>query len=256
MYAPRRPGPMKRRRFSLRRRRQFRRRGVYGATSKSGSTSAFGFRSRRLRPRQWRSILWRDTVASTHFRSNNAQNTVVTTAQDAAHSQVFVFSSIRIGANQFFTTAGGMILPDPPAATAFIGNITVRGGIIGLRVGNMNSVASSQNVRIFLIKTSRNFSAASIPSSMPLGWDPSVVADFQMNIGRVVLMREALLENNSVMDVKFRLRPFKIDRDEYDLDRNSFVWVMLLNDVEGAASAVTCCPYFNLSFAADAIGTA
>lgn len=251
VMAPRRGGFKRRRRIV--RRRMRRKSSAY--TSQSGVGGRFGFRSRRLRPRQWRSILWRDTLSQTHFRSNNSGlNTITNTAAANAY-QSAVFAALRIGGNQFFTTGGGMVLPDPPAATAFIGNITVRGGILGMRVSNVQATVTAQNVRVYLIKTSKAFNAVSFPANPLIGWDPSMQADFQMNIGRVVLMREALLENGNCLDVKFRLRPFKIDRDLYDIDRDSFVWVVLLSDCEGAGSVLSCVPYFNISFAADAVGT-
>jgi len=256
VMAPRSGGMMKRRRF-MRKRRMFRRGSRSNAvTSKSGVGNRFGFRSRRLRPRQWRRVLWRDTLSQTHYRSNSSNNFVLTAAGTAFQYQIGQAAALRISGNQFFTAGGGLILPDPPAATAFIGNITVRGGIIGIRIANMNATVTAQEVKVYLIKTSRNFVVANIPANRFLGWDPTIEPDFQLNVGRIVMAREAILENGSSVDFKFRLRPFKIDRDEYDNDKNSFLWVIMWNDNEGAASAVSVAPYYNISFAADAIGTA
>lgn len=195
-------------------------------------------------------------MSATHFRSNVAVNGIFTNAGNAAQYQAHLVNALRVAGSQFYTTAGGLVLPDPPATTAFIGNITVRGGIIGIRVANINSVASTIETKIYLVKTSKAYNQLAFPANPFVGWDPSMQADFQRDIGRVIMVREALLENNASLDVKFRLRPFKIDRDEYEADKSSFVWVILQNDVEGNASALSVCGYYNISFAADGIGTA
>lgn len=256
IYAPRRSGAKRRRFGSSRfRRRRFGQRSS-GYTSKAGGAVKFGFKSRRVGQRRWRSVLWRDTLAQTHYRSNNAINTINTNSGNAQQYQTTPFAALRIGGQQFYTQAGGAIPPDGGTVGLFLGNIVIRGGIIGMRVCNINSGATTIGVRVYLIKTSENVSFSSIPANVPIGWDPTLVQDFQKNIGTVVLKREAILENNAALDVKYRLRPWKIDRDLFDLDQRSYVWLVLQNDFEGAASAVSNCAYFNISFAADAIGTA
>jgi len=250
VHAPRRGG--------FKRRRNFRRRGrkTSAFTSKAGSGHTFSFRSKRVTGRKWKRMLWDSTLQSTHYRSNIALNTNSTTPVFANQYQTTILPAIRIGGNQFYTVAGGFIPPDTGVLTSFVGNIILRGGTVGCSITNINPGVATQRFKVFLIKTSKKWSGISFPANPPIGWDPSIVIDFQLTIGRIVLAKDFILDNNSTMDLKYRLPIQKIDRGEYDGDQNSYVWAIFGNDVEAGGSVWSTTTYFNLSFSADAIGTA
>lgn len=249
VYAPRRALPSKRRRFVRKRFSRAKRSMAY--TSQSGVGQNVRYRSRRLRPRAWRSILWRDTLAQSHFRSCFATNTLYTVAGTANQYQVINFTALRLGGNAFYTPAGGLVQPDGGVNPTFQGNIIMRGGIIGLRLNNYDTGAQSVHVKAMLIKTSMDLTVSTLPANVHIGWDPSLITDFQRFIGKVVMQREALLTNEECVDFKFRLRPWKIDKGLFESDANSFIWVLLISNVEGATTGVNACPYFNVSFAGD-----
>lgn len=253
VYAPRRGGFKKRRggrRFARRRQKSS------AFTSKAGSGHTFAFKSRRVTRSKWKKMLWDSTLQSTHYRSNLAINTSSTTPVFATQYQTTILPAYRLGGNQFYTVTGGFIPPDTGVLTSFVGNIVVRGGTVGCSISNINAGTATQRFKVFLIKTSRKWTGISFPANPLIGFDPSQIIDFKLNIGSILLSKDFILDNGSTMDLKYRLPIHKIDRGEYDGDQNSYVWAIFGNDVEAGGSVWFTTTYFNLSFSADAIGTA
>jgi len=253
VYAPKRNG-FKRKRTN--RRRSLRGRKTSAYTSKSAQGHTFSFKSKRLSRQRWKKMLWDSTLQSTHYRSLNAFTVNSTSPANTTTYQVQLIPALRFAGSQFYIPAGGLVPTDGAVLTGFVGNIVIRGGTIGLSLTNIGSITSTMRFKVFLVKTSRAWTGLSLPANPVLGFDPSIIVDFQLTIGRILLAKDFILDNNTTMDLKYRLPVYKIDRDEYDQDKNSYVWVVYGNDTEAGSSVWSNQAYYNLSFAADAIGTA
>ena len=225
-YAPR-SSRFKRRRFGrmARRRRSSGGRAV-AYTSQASRASAFGFRSRRIRPRRYRQMLWRDSAMKTHYRSYLAQSDDFTTSGLSTQCRVFYYPTIEFGA-RFWTPAGGAVGVDTAVAVpTFQDDIILRGGVISLCIGNSNQASIADiRVRIWLIVSDETPGiGATVPpnglggasTNFSRDWDPTVVADSRREFAkRILLQREALVQNGETLVVKYRLRTQKIDQEDY-----------------------------------------
>lgn len=247
------------------RRNRFSRRGgrTSTITGQSGVAKSFGFRSRRVRPRVYRRMLWRDTLNATHYRSafdilnvNNAPATV--TNANAALYQA-------LPGNGFWLVSGGLQAYDtgitPPL---FTGDITIRGGLIRCALAN-ESINDSVRVKVYLIWANKNPDPAKVVTGAALSTmaDPSLFADFD-EFGKVVMMREmTLLPLSNPVEIFHRLRVQKIDQGEYlpnpgpviNSGGSQFYWYVLtskMSSISVGVAPVRIVTSHNLSFSADA----
>lgn len=246
VYAPKRRSIKKR--FSRRRRSK-----VKSITSKSGvARNVAFFKSKKTSLRAYRKHLWDSTLFMPHYRSVFSIPIVTNTNAAANVSSVFAVQGLRFSGNNFYDPAGGIIplgagFPIP----AFNNQFTIRGGTIGLTLANDIADATSQRFKIYLVKTGKQFVPGAIPGAVQTSWDPSCIPDFKTLIGRVLLMREVILENVNSMDITYRLPVMKVDLEEYTNSQNTFLWIILANSPAGTASSYTLVPYYNISFSAD-----
>lgn len=249
-------GARKRRRFVRRKRRVSRK--TTNWTTQSGRGNGLNFRSRRLKGRQWRSILWRDTVAKQHYRSNSAVLSTFTTPADAISYQGFSIPALRFGGNTFYTTAGGAIAPDSAQVLpVFTGDTIIRGGMIGMKICNNvdSALVNTGEVfgDIFLVRTTKNYVPGALPANPPVGWEPTLVQDFDTKIGRILYNKKFILKDADAFVCEYRLRVTKVDPGDYVNNLNQLVWIVYAGNTEGIIQhGLSCVSYYNLSFSADA----
>lgn len=226
-----------------------------GKRTKTMSTrsmgSGIGFRSKRLSRRRYKSILWRDTLNKSHYRSVAA---TLNTTQANASPTVAVIDSADGLPDDFWTTGAGLQALDtgvtPPT---FTGDITVRGGKIGLTF-MLDGATYPVEVSVWLVKRSNGTPPAF--TTGPYGWDPSLVPDFYDDVGKIVMRRKKLLLDESSWNVEFRLPIMKLDQATHNTT-NTYLWIWTVQDVsDGGTATVRVNNYHNLSFSADAFEAA
>lgn len=256
--APLRRPMFKRRRF-IRRRRfgRFSRRVTSVSTNSTRAISAAGFRSRRIRPRVYRSMLWRDTQSEPHWRSVFSSGAVITTPNNITDSTVTVIRALQ----DFYTIAGGAQPIDSGVAVPNFGqDIVLRGGVCRLTLANPNpdiaAVGGGDTIRcrVFAVWTTKNTDLGVWPPSVPSLWDPSIITDFSRYF-KVLFSREFMMEpNGRAFDVSFRHRLKKIDKNEFQNNNNQLFWIVLTNQITNAdvlAESITAVVSHNVSFTAD-----
>jgi len=228
-------------------------------TSQNGSGSGIRFRSKRVSRVTWRRMLWNNTLQKDHYRSNFAASTAVNTPVSITSLTVSAVPALRFSSFNFYTAGGGAIAPDSAQALpTFTGKITVRGGLMGCRITNTldSTAANASTIHgfVYLLRTSKDFTVGSIPASISLGWDPTLIQDFSTKIGTIVYRKTFLLRDAESALVEYRLRTMNVDPGDYINDVNTYYWVIAVGNVDIAlARALNFSVYYNLSFAADAV---
>lgn len=245
--------PMRRRRFSSRKNSNW--------TSQSSKPGGITFKKRRFGRARWKNLLWTSTQGMTHYRSSNAAATTLTCAAGADLNLVSLQTSRRFAGNAFWVTAGGAVNPDGGVMPTFSANsdITVRGGVYGIRIGNIPDLSDANkdsiNVVIYLIKTSKGFTPASVPAtSVSVGWDPTLIADFQTTIGKVILRKNFLVNEGDSFTIERRMSVQKVDQTEYGNLISEYQWMVVYGNTAGvSANTLKVTTYYNMSFSGDTV---
>lgn len=254
----------KRRRFFGRRR--FRRgfggrRGASTTSRASGALSYGTFKTRRLRPRTFRRIIWRDTIASQHWRSVSDSTQSAVTPNNLI--QATLVSGINGLRDNFWTALGGAVASDSGVVVpTFVGDIILRGGMSRITVTNRANPSETMpsdpvRVTVFAVWTKSNPAALTFTSAPPTLWDPSLTADFD-RYGKVMWKREALLKGDGeVVEYFFRYKPQKIDQAEFNNGGSRLQWFVLVSQTSNVettptAETVDIVISHNVSFSGDA----
>ena len=257
--------------------RRVRRSRFTGITNRNSAPSSYGrFRTRKIRAATFRRILYRDTMFKQHYRSVLALPFTMATPANLNQATVGVFypgSNFPAGTQQpFWQFAAGAQSPDPPSVVPdFFGDIILRGGISSITIANRvgaTEVSPTDCVRVtvFTVWKSREDGGFTLPTTVSIAWDPSVVGDFQ-KFGRVIGRREALLHaNGEVVELKFRHRVQKIDQnvntDNFSATSggNRLAYVVMVSQTSNsdlsAVETVDVTIGWNYSFSADALNAA
>jgi len=229
-------------------------------TSTNGSGRGVGFAKRRFKPRLFRRQLYNSSMTAKHYRACHSSTTGLTTPGTTTTMSTSLQTSRRFSGAAFWTTSGGAINPDGGAMPTFVtdGDITVRGGVYGLRLCNLpntNDVDKEPlQVIVYLIRTSKGFSLTNFPATVTNGWDPSLVQDFQTNIGKIVLRRNFLLKDGEVFCLERRMSVQKVDPTEYAGTISEMVWAVLIgNAATTTTGSVAITTYYNMSFVGDVV---
>jgi len=250
------------RRRPFRARRQFRRRvtrrvrSARSATynARSGSGRSIGMRSRRIRPRAYRNILWRTTQLQAHWRSLTAFNNQLTSPATNTTVNTYLYNSI---ADDFWTAAGGLLTQDVgvTAPTGFAGEITIRGGLIGITFVNNDDVPV--NVNVWLCKMNKQLYTYTTPTAAAIGWDPTCIADFHSEFGKIVWRSRKQILSGDTFTCEYKLPVMRIDQEQHNRQQ-TFMWFVSVGQLSGTVGTnlLNMCRYHNLSFAADAYAPA
>lgn len=228
-------------------------------TSQSGSGGAVNYKARRTSRRAYRKHLWDSTLFKEHYRSVGAVGTVLNTPPSINGMAVLAEKAIDNSVTSFWLTAGGAIAPDAAQTLpSFTGDFVIRGGKIGLRIANtLDSVATAATTiqgTVLLIRTTKNFTPAAITTPQPVGWDTSLIPDFDTTVGKILYRKNFLLKDSDTALIEYRIRLEKLDVGDFQAIRNTYLWVILAGNVDNSsAHGLTVTKYFNLSFSGDAV---
>jgi len=245
----------KKRNFKRRRTNRSRGSRVSSTTSKAGKFATIGaFKSRKLSRRKYNHALWNSTMFMPHYRSIASGVSVINTNASAGLCTCSLVGGLSVGSQPFYLLAGGaQALDTGVAVPTFNGDITIRGGTMGIQLANDVADATSQNITVFLVRTGKEYDVAGFPTNVNIGWDPTIVPDFSTNVGKIIMRKEVILENVSSAMVSYRIPIQKIDRVAYLANKNMYVWIIIANSPSGTAATFTVVNYFNLSFVGDAV---
>lgn len=181
------------------------------------------------------------------------------TPASAAVMTTTVVASRRLASSNFWTTAGGAINPDGGLIPTFATNtdFTVRGGMYGIRMTNSPDALDIDkdplSVIVYLVKTTKNWNSTNLPATVNVGWDPSLVQDFQTNIGTVVFRKNFIIAEGETFNIERRMSLQKIDQTEYINSQSEMVWIVLSGNTSSTVTkGLVLTNYFNLSFIGDA----
>jgi len=242
--------PFKRRRISVRRRST-------SYTTKSGAARSFFFRRRRLSGRTFRRVIYRNSQFTTHYRSIGSGTGSLSSPVGSSFANTGFQNALDNGVGSFWTSGGGAISPDTGVALPlFKGDITLRGGIVGLKC--YNDGAYPMTLKLYLVWTKDSFvtnSANYSLSGVPMSWDPTTVADFARDL-TFIKSWTFNIEALNMVNVEYRLRPSKIDQLRFATDVSRPYWMFSVSDGDPTGQDnARFVNYFNVSFSADAIGT-
>jgi len=227
-------------------------------TSQSGAGGAIAYRGKKTSRHAYKKYLWDSTLFKEHYRSIGSVVTSFNTPASVSTVSILAEKAIDNGtANPFWNTTGGALAPDSSfALPLFTANITVRGGKMGLRLANVLDPAVSADTlqgTVMLIRTTKNWTPGAITTPQPLGWDTSLVQDFDTKVGRIMYRKNFLLTDAQSALIEYRIPLQKIDAADFQATFNTYVWIILAGNVSQAtADTMTVTKYFNLSFSADA----
>lgn len=248
------------RRFGRKRRRQT------SWTMQTGTGRGIQYRSRMLRRRTYRKMLWKDTMFKDHWRSANTVVQTLSTPVDNTSMQLvwkYPLTDTLTDANAFWTVGGGCIEKDLNKGVPLFRGITIRGGVIRVKVAlpitDIPSVNDVYVCKIWILWTNAApNTAANIPSTaVDVSWDPSFMTDVDTEVGKTVLYKEFTMSANinPTVQVEYRLRCQKIDMDAFAFSNGKQPLVIVgcgpITNTTGIDIGVF--TEHNLSFAGDAV---
>lgn len=242
----------------FKKRRTTRGRKTASVTTKSGSFRTIGnFRSRKTSLKAYRRRLWNNTLDKVHYRSVNSTTFSVASPANASGATSSVAGCMLLGGLPFWLASGGAQMPFPTASSipVFEDKIVIRGGIINMVCTNDAADSYPMKVKAYLVKTGADFDATTFPATVSSMFDPSAWPDFNTLIGKVILSKEILLENNNSAELSYRLPVHMIEQGPLIALKKTYVWFFLTTCLNGVATNVTFTIGFNMSFSADADGT-
>lgn len=242
------PRPMKKTRRPKKRRSG---RKTSAFTTQSGHGGGITFKSKLMSKRRYRSLLWNDTLMSTHYRSVAANNTSMIANVNPNLATLAVFNLVDNGAGAFWVTAGGAVAPNAGAVPAVTTqDIILRGGKYGFRITNPDNVTNDPvNITVFIIQTPMTPNLAVLTTPVATSWDPSIVPNFQRDVGRILYKKDFILKDEDCLEVERRLKCRKVDTGIWGANNGTRpILLVLLSSNVAVASGIVVSSYFNLSF--------
>lgn len=255
-------GNKRRRRFTARRRVRRGRTGSRFNSAQDGRPVSVRFRSRKLRPRAYRSALWKDTLFKAHYRSILDRISTVTMPTTSTTSR-FGISPVH-GDVAFWTIPGGLQPINVGAnIPTFSDDIVVRGGFGSITFTNVDA-NDSIRVKLYLVRTGPNPDLATLPadqSEIALSAsliDPTVIPDFQL-FGRVVKNFDILLLPGQRPVTFFQRIPIqKLDQVVFQANGGNRYWWLYFSsqtsNIDSVNNTLRIQFGHNLSFSADVVG--
>lgn len=227
-------------------RRYGRRSGTYsGRTTRS---SGLSMRSRLLGRRRYQRLLWNSTTALTHYRSTEADGYTFATHVSSDIMNSYMEPALKAS---FWTQTGGLVPIDTSGDyPSFHGDITIRGGILGLSLLNTDDTPTLCN--IYMIRSSKDFSSYTNPTAVHWGHDPTIVADFRQLYGRVIYSTKKTLLPGEQYNIERRIPVTKIDKVVHNTDF-TWQWFIIVGNMSGVAGSIEGNTWHNLSFSADVL---
>jgi len=198
-------------------------------------------------------MIWRSSLQMAHYRSNAAYASTIVTRPLTVEKTVSVIEALYNGASAFWNASGGAQMLDAASLVpAFSSDIVLRGGKTSLSFFN-DSTVNPVEIEAFYVAPIARVTTSSIPTSVSVGWDPSIIPEFNTTVGRIIYRTKFLLEPLATSTIDRRLRVQKIDQAAFTSGQRPR-WIVTARDFAGSAVLTTnviCCVSFNLSFAGD-----
>ena len=201
----------------VRKRRFNRKSKSYGFTSQNGRGYSTNYRSRRYPGRRWRSIVWRNTATSAHYRSALTLTNTIATPLTTTTATWNLLPALKVTSStgMFYTIAGGAMNPSGTGLNSSSGAmIAVRGGVVEFTT--THETAEVVNVTLYLIwvKKSFNFSQYNVTTSTM--YDPLMNSNAKDSF-RILRQWKYLEQNSNATKSIFRLRPCLQDYDNTEV---------------------------------------
>jgi len=266
-YAPRRAAFKRRRPARARRSRRSRIR-AYAGNDKPYSYPKS--RSRRLSRRAFKSLLWRQTITATKYKSILSQaGTVATPASysNATTTAMWALGLYNASTSPFFTSAGGLnplsstipTITDPTETTAqFDSDIIVRGGLWSFEVYNNTETADVSNdlirCKIVLVRTPQTRDDTIFQANLLPGQPAQYIsADQARKVGKIILEKDFVIKDAESVKVEFRIPCQKIDVGSYMNEFKAYiVYLCVANGFDTVAQTVRYRMNHNIAFCGDA----
>lgn len=225
-------------------------------TSQSGVGRSMSMRSKKLSRARYRQELWRISNPLTHLRSTSASSLVLTTGTVASSYSFNSLSAMENGLGRFWTAAGGAVSDNVGAVyTPATGqNIILRGGLIGLKINNpiLPLGGDTLYVTVYLVQTMKRPDASILPaagSNVNVGYDLSLIPNFNEDYGMVLLKKEFILADGQGCTIERRLKTRRIDQDVWSTYNGTQpVWFILLNSQNTTTAQIEVVRYWNSSY--------
>lgn len=228
-------------------------------------------RRRRISKRQFRRLLWNQTITATKFKSTFVSTGTSTTPANTTGSTVTKYWAAGIANDSkipFWLSGAGLIqlsgsiasVTDPTETPpTFNSDLIIRGGTLSFTITNDTETADVGNdiiiAKIVLLKTGSNWTANgasydnSLNTSVP---SYGIVPDFKTNVGYICLEKDFMIKDGESATVTYKLPVQKINIGDYMNERFAYVWYLSISNAY-IGSAQTCHYYksHNISFCGD-----
>lgn len=243
--------------YSRRRRSYGRARKLNSATDQSGYARGLTYRSRGLRRKAFSRLIWKNTIASDHWRSFGSSTVAGRTAAAQLSGTITRVLPLFQGNSPFWTAAGGAQPTDTGGTVPlFQGDIILRGGMISQTV-SIAPLSSDQIAVDTWIVWTQPSPRGIVPTTAGWGWDPTSTADFVREVGKPRHFKRTILSTNQLyVTIDYRLPCMKIDQSVFQQSgRQPMLLTMVTNLTSTTAAAYTIIYKWNVSYSGDAIGT-
>jgi hypothetical protein len=229
---------------------------------------------KKLSKRAWRSLLWRNTLTDTKYKSAlSALTTNTTPTNSTSKSLLYIPALSSVVGNEFYRTAGG--LQDQnfgvvPNLGTELSSIVIRGGIIFCNIAlvtastdpviiNVELRRLKQQTRNFndtnVSNTADSYLGAIVGTARPLTWTLDDAPDSQEYVSRAYLSKSMILQAGQMFHLEHRLKVEKIDVGAFEKADRAWFWFISASQVQdalGVAETFNVIVGHDLSFAASA----
>lgn len=225
-------------------------------TSQSGVGRSMSMRSKKLSRSRYRQELWRITNPLSHMRSTVASALVLTTGTVASAYSFNSLSALENGLGRFYQVAGGAVSDNvgAPFLPAPSQNIIIRGGIIGLKINNPILPLGGDTLycTVYLVNTVKRPDASILPaggSNVNVGYDLSLIPNFNEEFGRVLMKKEFILADGQGATIEKRIKTRRVDQDVWaTYNGTQPTWFILLNSQNTTTAQIEVVRYWNVSY--------
>lgn len=246
-----------------------RRRRVQTLTSQTTNARTIQkYGGRKLNKRNWRNMLWRDSLGQFKYKSTLSGVSTVSTPNNLTQKTLAALISMSdVAGSMFWQPTGGL----QPTNFGFVAptlvpeSIILRGGMIGISVCARQSAANSCRIQIYLAypkqqgrsaddtASSNTFTSWLVANigSYDLMYTLQDLPDYQEYFHPPILTKEALVHPGENVEVYYKMRIRKIDVSQWwrgGLAPYWFVCVSQTSNVDGGAETLDVVISHDVSF--------
>ncbi|ALE29742.1 coat protein [Lake Sarah-associated circular virus-36] len=255
---------IKKRRMMARRRRSKK---AVGLSTRTLAPTDFHTKGRMLKKRQWRNLLWRNTLTSEKYRSILMATTGLSTPGNHTTAN---WSDLEIMSNTqpFWTSAGGMqpVNQGSGVPTLAPDHIIIRGGTFYFSMINPLGNTTDIRVRLQLLYPKQNITRyaslvrtnvplidwiTSLGGNQPTIWRMQDAGDYNQYYYNPVMEKEIILKPGDSFEEYRKMKVQRLDTEAFLNGAAGFPsWLVYISNLDGAAvQNVTVVSGHSLSFA-------